>query len=602
MLKRLLSHLESRTRQVTDRPTAVAVGTWARVVDAFNALELSENTILISFAVLVGVLGAGGVIVFYKLIDLAYTVFYRWPGEMVSRSVFLGYRPLLTALGLMLAWIVMRRLGRDHDGLNVPDVQLSVARRAGFIPTRPALARTAASAVTMGAGGSAGSEGPVAVLGSTIGSQLGRLFRFDSSRVKVLVGAGAAAGISAAFNAPLAGAFFALEEILGTFTATAFAPVVVSSVMAALVSRAFFGNHPAFPIPREYSYQQSAEILVLYPLLGVVCALVAVLFIRTFFRIDRIAARVRQYPLLLAGVAGALIGLMVYASGGTLVGYGHLAVRLEVFGRMAWYTLALLALGKILATSITLNCGGSGGVFTPALFVGAATGGAFGVVMKELFPALQLSPEAFALVGMGALVAAATDAPITGILIVFEMTNDYAIMPALMLVVAICTVIARKIEPESLYSGWLHRRGQYIKHGTDRELMASLRVSDAFEPVSSVRDTAQLAEILEHLGRGSYTDLPVIRSDGTFAGMITLADLTRLAKEQDNLEALIIAADVVVSTETAAPADSLLSINRRMGVRGVGALPVLDGNGRLLGMITRSNILAAYERSAAELP
>jgi CIC family chloride channel protein len=203
---------------------------------------------------------------------------------------------------------------------------------------------------------------------------------------------------------------------------------------------------------------------------------------------------------------------------------------------------------------------------------------------------------------MGALVAAATDAPITGILLVFEMTSDYAIMPALMLVVAISAVIARRIEPDSLYSGWLHRRGQRIEQGTDRDLMAALHVRDAFEPAVTVSDHAKLPEILDHLNQGRVADLPVVRTDGTFVGMITLADLGRLARDQYMLDSLIIAADVAVPTETAAPTDSLLSVNRRMGVRGIGALPVLDERGRLLGMITRSHILAAYERSAAELP
>jgi CIC family chloride channel protein len=356
------------------------------------------------------------------------------------------------------AWWLARRFAPGNDGPNVPDVQLAVARREGQIPARAAVVRTAASALTIGSGGSAGSEGPIAVLGAALGSRLGAIFRFDSSRVKVLVGAGAAAGISAAFNAPLAGAFFALEEILGSFRAASFSAVVISSVVAAVVSRAFFGNHPAFPIPTEYGYSLLREMVFFYPALGVLAGLVSALFVRVYFRTADITARLRIRPALLPWLGGAAVGGLIYLSGGLLVGYGHLAVRLEVFGRMAWWALALLALGKILATSLTLNSGGSGGVFTPSLYVGAATGGAFGVAIAGLFPQLHLTPEAYALVGMAALIAGTTDAPITGILIVFEMTNDYAIVLPLMLTTVISHFVARRFQPDSLYSGWLHRR------------------------------------------------------------------------------------------------------------------------------------------------
>jgi CIC family chloride channel protein len=238
---------------------------WDGFVDWFSRRGLSENAVLLGFAVLIGAAGALGVVAFYKLIDLAYAVFFRLPVERLPLPELAFYRPFLTAAGLYVAWWGMRRIGRGHEGLNVPDVQVAIARRGGDIPMRPAVARTAASAITLGAGGSAGSEGPVAVLGSTIGSFLGRAFKFDPARTKVLVGAGAAAGIAAAFNAPLAGAFFALEEMLGSFAVGAFPPVVVASVVGAIVSRGFFGNHPAFPIPEEYGFGLTRELLVFYP-------------------------------------------------------------------------------------------------------------------------------------------------------------------------------------------------------------------------------------------------------------------------------------------------------------------------------------------------
>ena len=221
-------------------------------------------------------------------------------------------------------------------------------------------------------------------------------------------------------------------------------------------------------------------------------------------------------------IGGAVVGLLVLLSKGLLVGHGHLAVHLDVFGGMSWSALALLALGSMVATSITLSSGGSGGVFTPSLYVGAATGGAFGVALAGLFPTLHLRPEAYAIVGMGAVVAAATSAPITGILLVFEMTNDYEIVLPLMLTTVIANLVARRIEPDSLYSGWLRRRGERIQQGTDRDLLAGLKVADAFDPAPAVvGEQAPLDLLLDHLGSGAGSDLPVVDEDRRLVGIIT---------------------------------------------------------------------------------
>ncbi len=583
---------------VVGRPVAAARGMWDEFVDWVNGLGLSENTILLGFAVVVGVGGALGVVVFYKLIDAAYGLFYLWPAGFLSRADFLAYRPLVTATGFAAAWAVWRRFGHGLDGLNVPDVQLRVARQGGRIPIQPALARTAASAITIGAGGSAGSEGPVAVLGSTFGSWLGGIFRFEPSRVSTLVGAGAAAAISAAFNAPLAGAFFAIEEILGSFAAGAFSAVVVSSVLAAVVSRAVFGNHPAFPIPVEYGYTLTREVVLFYPLLGAVTGLMSALFIWCYFGSDAWARRLRVPTAALPWIGGALVGGMVYLSRGILVGYGHLAVHLEVFGQMAWYFLLLLALGKVLATSITLTTGGSGGLFTPSLYIGAATGGAFGVALREVFPGLHIRPEAYALVGMGALVAGATNAPITGILIVFEMTNDYAIVLPLMLTTVICHLVARRLAPDSLYSGWLRRRGERIEHGSDHAVLTDLRVRDAYEAAPQIfAADAPIASLLEHLRPGEQTTFPVVDGAGALLGVITMADLARLAEASTPDGGARSAADLAGPIEAVTLGDSLLEAVRRMGVRGTPALPVVDRSARLLGIVSRSHILAAYERA-----
>jgi hypothetical protein len=258
-------------RFASRRATRATVGLWDGWLDRFERLGLSENATVLMFAIAVGLAAAIGVVVFYRAIDLVFTVLFDWPIRSFPNLSSLAYRPLVTGAALAVAASIWRRAGARQDGTTVPDIQLAVVKRSGRISGRAAAGRTAASAVTIGGGGSAGSEGPVAVLGAAAGSLLSQAFRFSAERTVVLVGAGTAAGIAAAFNAPLAGAFFALEEILGSLRLAAFPPIVMASVVGAVVSRAVFGNHPAFPIPRAYGYAALVEILVFFPLLGALC-------------------------------------------------------------------------------------------------------------------------------------------------------------------------------------------------------------------------------------------------------------------------------------------------------------------------------------------
>src|SRR6185437_6913408 len=355
---------------------------WARVVTLFARSDWDEGALLMGFALVIGV-GAGlGVVGFYHLIDAAYDFFIVWIGARLHIATHVAYRPALTALGLWTAWALVRRI---PEGQNVPDVQLAVAKRGGILRWRLIALRTLASAVTLGAGGSAGSEGPTAVVGAGVGSLIGQALRFQPRRLKILVGCGAGAGIAAAFNAPFAGAFFALEEVLGSFSIGAFGPVVVASVAAALTVRPFLGQHPAFHIP-AYGQIRVSAILLFYPLLGVVCGMWSALYTRTYFGAATAFGRMNGPRWLKPVLGGLMVGLIVYASGGLLVGNGHLAIPTPIFGGIAWYFLLCIALAKSVATAVTLGSGGSGGVFTPTLFIGAALGGSTGPLVQLVLP------------------------------------------------------------------------------------------------------------------------------------------------------------------------------------------------------------------------
>lgn len=587
-----------RARQLTFGPRRAATGGWEEFVDWFGTLNLSENAVLLTFAVVIGVAAALGIVAFYTLIDLSDALLFRWPGRRLPELRNPVYRPVLTALGFVVAAHIMRRWAPREDGLNVPDLSRRVLHEGGVIPGRPLVARSVASAVTLGAGGAVGSEGPAAVLGGGLGSALARVFRFSRERTRLLVAAGTAAGISAAFNAPLAGAFFALEEVLGGLQVAAFPTVVVASVVAAAVSTAVYGVSPAFPVPTLHPSRSWFELLALPPLLGVACGLITVLFVRTYFGAGAAAERLKVSPGIRAAIGGAAVGLMVWLSGGLLLGEGHLAIPPEVFGGAAWYMVLALALAKIVATSITIGSGASGGLFAPAMYVGAATGAGVAGLLAALLPALDLQPTAWAFVAMGGVVGAATGAPITAILLVFELTDDYALMAPLMLVTGIAVVIARRYERDDLYSGWLRRRGFDLHQPSEREVLASLKVRDAYDAVPLLlHEHEQVAPVLRRVAFAAQPIFPVVDGDGRLAGILSVRNLALASRHREALPTLLVAdlAEATPAVTLDMPLDQAL---RRLGARDLPGLPVVTlSGGLLIGLVTREHITRVVERA-----
>lgn len=257
-----------------------------------------------------------------------------------------------------------------------------------------------------------------------------------------------------------------------------------------------------------------------------------------------------------------------------------------------------------MATAITFNTGGSGDLFTPSLYVGATVGSAFGLLLVKLLPGLHLSAAPYALVGMGSVVAGALNAPMTGILMVWEMTDNSAIMLPLMLSVVISHALARRLERDSLYSGWLRRRREHIEHGADRDVLAGLRVDDALERVSTIiADDAIASQFLTDLGGGPQDVFPVVERGGRLLGVLTVADLARISRDQRERHHELRAREVAQPTETLAAGDSLLEAMRRMGARGAAALPVMDREtGRFAGLLSRSDVLGLYGRILAGAP
>lgn len=413
---------------------------------------------ILALSVVIGVLGAASAATFYWLIGVANEVLVAGPERLWPAAAAWPYRVALMGLCLALAALIVRRVGDGHDGLNVPDVSLSVEKAAGRLPGKPAVAKTLASAVTVGGGGSAGSEGPIAVLSAAMASQLAMRLGLRAAQVRTLVGAGAGAGIAAAFNVPLAGAFFALEEILKSFSSAAFAPVVVSSVVGAVVGQALIGAHPAFDAPFAVGYQFDAELFIFFPLLGVLAGVVSAFFVWCEDWVGRNRHRVSIHWL--PWIGGAVVALGVLISGGVLAGRGHIQVNLAYLASLPWQLALILAISKAALTAVTLNAGGSGGVFAPALSVGAFTGAAVAGLIQTIFPDLPVDATSYIVVGMGCGIAAATGATLTGLFFVFELSRNYALMMPLMLAVVLATLVRRLLVRHNLYSGWLVRTGR----------------------------------------------------------------------------------------------------------------------------------------------
>ncbi|KPJ91338.1 MAG: hypothetical protein AMS18_08885 [Gemmatimonas sp. SG8_17] len=566
------------------------------IVSRLSRLGVDENALLLGFAVTIGGAVGVAVIIFYKLIDLFQGVALSAAGRLTglgSLSIL-----LVVVVGITLTRLLIKYGTGDSEGENIPDVMRAVAKRGGVIHSVPVAVKTAGAALVMGLGGSVGAEGPVAVAGSALGSRIGRAFRSGPARLKLLVGCGAAAGISAAFNAPIAGVFFSLEKVVGGFGVTSFPPVLVASVISAAISRAAFGNSPVIEIPTEYGVGSASE-LALYAVLGIVTGVVSVIYTRGLHGMGDLLGKLRSvWQRILVGAL--MVGVLDILFRADLWGRGHESFTIEMIGDRAGLFLIALAFAKLVATAATISVARAGGVFTPAMFIGATLGGGLAVLAAQALPGFTIVPEAFALVGMAGLVAGSTHAPLTAIMIVFEMTSDYALILPLMLCGALAYITARRIYPESIYSEWLVRRGENIHAGRDTAVLERLKVQDSYNNDPHViSENASVPQIIAAISTSAQIEFPVLDGALRLVGMITYSDLRTVLADADKLAPVILAGDLATHDfEWVTPDDSLRTALRKLAIRGRHHIPVLDSENqaRLLGLISRQEILSAYDR------
>jgi chloride channel protein, CIC family len=545
---------------------------------------------LILTAVIVGVGGGLGAVVFRALIAAETYLAFNIIGASLGRVIGVLAIVVQLALGGIIAAWIASTFAPEAKGHGVPEVMEAVALRGGKMRPRVIAIKALASATSIGFGGSCGREGPIVQIGSTIGSVIGQLVRAPAPIVRTLVACGAAAGISATFNAPIGGVFFAAEVILGEFAPRSFAAIVVSSVLAAVIGRAFLGNTPSFSAA---GFQLvSPYELVLYAILGVIAAVWATGFVRTlYFFEDRFDA-FKIPPWVKGGIGFALVGVIgIWLP--QVFGVGYVSMQQVLDQHVGVGRALALAVAKPLATSLTLGSGGSGGVFAPSLFTGAFVGDAFGRVVHGIFPAWTATGAAYGLVGMAALFAAAAEAPMTAILIVFEMSDDYRIILPLMVCVVIATVVGRRLLGSTVYEMKLIRRGVDWQRVRRPRFLSRVKIATIARQAPIVAQLNDLiTDIVARDGESGELAVPVCNNQ-RFIGIVTSADLAVALAEGKGAQR--ISSIVTTMDHVLEPDDTVERAATLMADAPVPLLPVVDPHDRrLLGIVTRRDVLQAY--------
>ena len=553
-------------------------------------VTVSQTTFLMVTAVIVGLGGGFGAVAFRALINGETFLAFNVIGASLGKVIGVAAIVVQLALGGIIAAWIASTFAPEAKGHGVPEVMEAVALRGGKMRPRVIAIKALASATSIGFGGSCGREGPIVQIGSTIGSVLGQLVRAPAPIVRTLVACGAAAGISATFNAPIGGVFFAAEVILGEFAPRSFAAIVVSSVISAVIGRAYFGDHASFSAG---GFQLvSPYELFFYAILGVIAAVWATGFVRMLYFFEDRFEEFKIPAWVKGGIGFGLVGVIgIWIP--QIFGVGYVSMQQVLDQHVGADRALALAIAKPLATSLTLGSGGSGGVFAPSLFTGAFLGDAFGRVVHQLFPLWTAPGAAYGLVGMAALFAAASEAPMTAIIIVFEMSNDYRIILPLMVCVVIATVLGRRMLGSTVYEMKLIRRGIDWQRVRRPRFLSRVNIDTIRrDPPVVAQLNDEIASVALREGEAGELAVPVC-SGRRFIGIVTSADLARAVAEGRGRER--ISSLVQPMTHVLHADDTVERAATLMADAPVPLLPVVDPNGgHLLGIVTRRDVLQAY--------
>lgn len=579
-------------------------GSWRKLDFAlarrFGLLTLEERLFFLLIplvGLLAGVLG----LVVTKLIALFQTALWGSPEEILTRArnAPAWLRIVAPAVGGAFVGLLVWRAKAPVGGHGTSRLLEAVALRGGRIDPKPVLLSAAAGVATVGSGGSLGREGPMIGLGSMVASWLGERVKLPAHRLKVLVGCGAAAGMAAIYNTPIGGALFAMEVILGNFALDIFGPIVIASVLSTFVARSFRGAAPIYAAP-GYTLVSGWELLA-YVGLGIVAALVSVLFVHAlrlvanaFNRSDRLPAPLRPVVgMTLVGVLGLYVPY-VY-------GNGFDTITLALHEQLPLYLLLALPAAKLLATALTAGSGGSGGLFTPSLFLGALVGGGYGWAVHAMWPDVTGPYGAYAAVGMAAIAAGTSHAPISAILILFEFTGNYDLILPLMLAAITSSLLSRKLSRHSIYTDSLARRGVDLSLRMEEAVLAGVSARDLLrQDTETLHLDDPYRTVVDRFLNTRRQRLFVVDGEGRLQGAVSLHDIKHTLA---NPEQPATAAELMV------PAPAALHENDRLhraaeafAQQDFERLPVVGDGGRYLGLLAKRDLLAVYAQEVLGRP
>ena len=600
-----------------------------RLRRAISKIGFKDEYFLILVSILIGATTGIFAHAFYWLIERAREMAY---GHADHGGLY-GGRPwmliLLPTAGALLVGYITYYFAREAKGHGVPEVMDAMYRKGGVIRPRVASAKAVASALTIGSGGSAGTEGPIIQIGAAIGSSAGQLLHIQRRQMGIVVACGVSAGIAAIFNAPIAGVLFTLEIFLRDFSFRTFSPVVFSSVISCSIVHALRLSDKALfdmaelrkqaegtGIAEAANVTETADLylfsgmeLPFYLVLGVLCALAAVVFIRSLYASEDLADRIGipdQFKPALGAIGLGLLGVgyVVFADSATVpafFGNGYPAIKATIgptLLNMSVASLVLLWGLKVAVTCLTLGSGGSGGIFAPSLLMGATLGGAFGLTLHHAGLIEEPSVSAYALVGMAAVVAGTTHAPLTAIVIIYEITREPKAILPVMFAAIVATFGARLLSRDSIYTLKLRRRGVRVGSITDLTILRRITVDDVEHlPVPFVHPEDPLQNLLDLAGETEATDFVVVDEQAIYQGMVIGQDVRAALLEPEAVSLLVVGELVRSGVPTVSEHETLDVVLDKFARSEVQSLPVASpaDDTRIEGLITRQAVMRRYQ-------
>ena len=581
------------------RTTNVMTTITDQIRDKFRSILMFDQNMLI-LAALLGFLAGFASTFFRWMIEFFESIFsvkgFSLAGIPPQTYPFL--LPLMPMLGGLFIGLICKYFPNAVKENGVHKVMYAVALNDGKVRKRTIASCAVTSSITIGSGGSAGREGPTVQIGAAVGSTIGQLLHLSTERMRVLVGCGAAAGIAASFNAPLAGVLFALEIILGDFAIHTFSPIIIASVIGTVTGRALEGNEVTFNVP-VHELVHPTEI-IFYLALGMLCGIVARLFTFMYFYIQQVfEEKLKTADIYKPAIGGLIVG-MISIFMPQILGNGYDVMEQALTGQMFWGLAFLLVFMKIICTSITLGSGGMGGVFAPSLFIGAMVGTAFGSSVHFIFPTLSASAETYSVVGMGAVAGAVMQAPLTNILMLFELTNDYTLILPIMATCIAASYTYQRFTKHSIYMQNLLNKGINIRHGREASIMNSIKVQDVMSTdITTIAQEMPFRKILETISYSKNFYFPVLDNRGDMTGILSFSDIREVIFEEQ-LGDLLVAGELAnTKVYSLTPQQNLNEAMEIFSQLDVDQLPVVRSEDKLkvIGMLSRGDMMASYNRA-----